>query len=425
MSANSISRKMRRPPKTILTIGGNAETFFQLNRWLPRYRLVPLLDPPSGKKLPFNPGLILLFQLEEAPALGARLATLQKCYPSIPILVLQGQKAPALTEVIATFHHGVQAYLEWPCAATLLQQKIALHFKKSFDWKWLFSFWKQPPALPTSYERTQEASNGAPGLSFFFNHVPHLKDPDLRVNFFGNFSMKAQETPLPPIRSRLKNALLSYMLYHRNQHLHREKLMDLFWPDVPCDASRNSLNVAISQLRHYLRPHLPVDEVLLFRNEGYIFQPELEILTDVEQFVTLCQQGGTALKAGHPEEVRRLLDQAKGLYHQDFMANLPYEDWCTNERDALKEKYLSILHGLAQHYYHKKDYLNAIPVAEQILEKDPFLEDIHRLLMDCYARLDQRGRALQQYGKCQHLLKEYFQVEPSQATKVLLEEIRG
>lgn len=417
---------MRRPPKTILTIGGNAEVFFQLNRWLPRYRIVPLLGLPTKTDDSFHPGLILILDLPEVEETSVDLCALKVQFPETAILVLQGRKIQDFNTVINTFHQGVDGFIEWPCAPTLLQEKVGMYFQKSFDWKRIFNFGIfKHFAKETPLTTTTKNTSAKPGNSFFLNHLPHRKDPDLRVNFFGNFALKTQKAALPAISSRLKNALLSYMLYHRQEHLHREKLMDLFWPDVPVDASRNSLNVAISQIRQYLRPHLEVDDVLQFRNEGYIFQPELEILTDVEQFVDLCQRGNNSLKAGHPDEVRQLLEQAKGFYQQDFMANLPYEEWCTNERDALKEKYLSTMHGLAQYYYRKKDYLNAIPIAEQILEKDPLLEDIHRLLMDCYARLNQRGKALQQYGKCQTLLKEYFQVEPSRATKVLLEEIRG
>ncbi len=419
---------MRRPPKTILTIGGNAEVFFQLNRWLPRYRIVPLLGLPTKPDDSFRPGLILILDLPEVEKTSVDLSALKTQFPETPILVLQGRKIQDFSTVINTFHQGVDGYIDWPCRPTLLREKVGMYFQQGFDWKRIFNFsiFQQSSRKETpQVESKPDQNTSHPGNSFFFNHVPHLENPDLRVNFFGNFALKTQKTALPAISSRLKNALLSYMLYHRQEHLHREKLMDLFWPDVPVDASRNSLNVAIYQIRQYLRPYLEVDDVLLFQNEGYIFQPELEILTDVEQFVELCQRGGNALKADKPDEVRQLLEQAKGFYQQDFMANLPYEEWCTNERDALKEKYLSTMHGLAQYYYHKKDYHNAIPVAEQILEKDPLLEDIHRLLMDCYAQLNQRGKALQQYGKCQNLLREYFQVEPSMATKVLLSEIRG
>ncbi|GJM34491.1 MAG: hypothetical protein DHS20C18_34920 [Saprospiraceae bacterium] len=418
-------------PQTILTIGGNAKAYFQLNRWLPRYRVIPLLASQPGEGKDYDPGLVLLFNPPDSKQLSKLLTEVHHQYPEVPIIVLQTTNAAPIDKIVDTFRCGVQTYLDWPCDKVVLQEKIAAYFQNSSKWRVLYNYWSQKlwkkPAKGqiSQMESVSNNDTSKPGMSFFFNHVPHLETPDLQVNFFGNFSMKTNKSPLPEIRSRLKNALLSYLLYHREEYLHREKLMELFWPHVSPDSSRNSLNVAISQIRQYLRPHLPVDDFLLFRNEGYIIQPDLEILTDVEQFIQLCDKGSAALQSGKPEAVCNYLKQAKGIYQYDFMANLPYEEWCTNERDALKEKYLSILHGLAQYYYHKNDFAHARPVAEQILEKDPFLEDTHRLLMDCYAQLNQRGKALQQYGKCQQLLKEYFQVEPSQATRVLMERIRG
>jgi DNA-binding SARP family transcriptional activator len=58
------------------------------------------------------------------------------------------------------------------------------------------------------------------------------------------------------------------------------------------------------------------------------------------------------------------------------------------------------------------------------LAADSYLEDAHRELMRCYARLGQRGQAVRHYQSLVALLREQIQAPPAPETEALYERIR-
>jgi tetratricopeptide (TPR) repeat protein len=65
-----------------------------------------------------------------------------------------------------------------------------------------------------------------------------------------------------------------------------------------------------------------------------------------------------------------------------------------------------------------------VALAELMLSHDPLLEDIHRRLMELYARLGRYSSALKQYRICQSILASELSEAPEPATTQLYERIR-
>jgi DNA-binding SARP family transcriptional activator len=84
-----------------------------------------------------------------------------------------------------------------------------------------------------------------------------------------------------------------------------------------------------------------------------------------------------------------------------------------------------MLDRLAVHYLQSGQLRESVGACYQVLEKDRCHEDSHRLLMRCYVRLGQRGRALRQYHLCERILDQEYGTAPSPETRSLYGELLG
>ncbi len=249
--------------------------------------------------------------------------------------------------------------------------------------------------------------------------------PSLRVNFLGRFHFIFDEHVVDTWPNKKSKAVFAYLAYHHKRRVVRDALMDLFWPNATPDSARNCLNVALHAVRqrfHALQPDL---DVVLFRDECYFLNPELNITLDVEDFLqhwrvaqSLEREKGLAEAVGEYE-------MAAALYTGDFMEEDLYEDWCTLDRENLKEIYLLILDRLSAHYSSLGKCATAVALCQNILAKDNCREDIHQRLMRCYYRLGQRDKALKQFHKCREILLAELEVEPTRTTCELYEQIKA
>ena len=89
------------------------------------------------------------------------------------------------------------------------------------------------------------------------------------------------------------------------------------------------------------------------------------------------------------------------------------------ERERLANAYMDILDRLAVHYMEVGQHQESIRACYRVLEKDRCHEDSYRLLMQCYASLGLRARALHQYKMCEQILGQEYGTSPSPETRSL------
>lgn len=408
------------PLKTIIALG-ETEAYFQvLTEYLPGYRIIPVHQKDWKKMDRYFPGLVLF--CPPGPISGSlALLEQQPWVRKIPTLLIHGNNNMAAKDIAAAYESGIVDCISLPLSKTLLQQKVAASYRPMSWLRRLFSrrlvekrVFKVAGIVPTPYTMSIEEDSVS----------PQVLTKGLYAKFFGAFRLYFDQELLPDTLSKKDKNLLAYFLFHHGQFLHRDQLMELFWPDVMPEAARNSLHVAISHLRSYLRPYLGEIKVIRHQNEGYIFDPDHVVITDVKQFRASCHSGWEALKNQKYEAALPYLQQASNLYSKEFLREFLYEEWSSREREVLQEALLAVLKSLAIHYQKQGAYEQVIPLAERMLLIAPFLEDVHRLLIEAFAELNMRGRALHQYQKCRALLMSHFEVEPSPETENLVAKLR-
>jgi LuxR family maltose regulon positive regulatory protein len=110
-------------------------------------------------------------------------------------------------------------------------------------------------------------------------------------------------------------------------------------------------------------------------------------------------------------------ERAVELYRGDYLIEDLYEDWTMVERERLANACIDLLDRLSIHYMEVGQHQESIRACYRVLEKDRCHEDSHRLLMECYARLGLRARALHQYRMCEQILEQEYGTSPSPETR--------
>jgi DNA-binding SARP family transcriptional activator len=177
--------------------------------------------------------------------------------------------------------------------------------------------------------------------------------------------------------------LIKILALAPGHHLHREKVMDLLWPDEPPERTAPRLHKAA----HFARRAAGRDDAVVLRDDVVWLFPDAELFVDVERFETLAR---AAVAADDAELARRALD----WYGGDLLPNDPYEEWVADRRQLL--------------HLRRLDLLRIAGDWRELTEIEPTDEDAHVRLMRA---------ALCQFGQLERVLDREFGTAPGEAAQ--------
>lgn len=247
---------------------------------------------------------------------------------------------------------------------------------------------------------------------------------DVSVQFFGQLKITIRGKKVSHIKGKKNASVLAYLLFNHHRSVHRDILIDKFWSDFSTASAKNSLNVAICSIRKDLAKVLKEQEVILYENESYCINPQLEIITDVEKFTYMWRKGRGIEEAQGLSSALPAYNKAVALYQKEFLENFRFEEWCESERSNLQEIYLFILNRLSAYFFEEKNYYGCINICKKMLSTDRCLEEVYRKLMKCYYSLGLTDMAFKQYFKCKKALREELELSPSKPTEELFESMQ-
>ncbi|MBN2093686.1 response regulator [candidate division KSB1 bacterium] len=265
--------------------------------------------------------------------------------------------------------------------------------------------------------------NNAPGKP---DSHASLQQPKytIHIKLLGKFEVTINERNIENWPGKRTREIMAYLFLNCQKKVLRDVLMDTFWPNSHNESARNCLNVTLHHLRTFLQKYIKDKDLIIYENECYFLNPEFEIRTDIGEFT--CHYY-LAQRNEQNHNLQTALDEyqlAAEQYQGELLEDFPYENWLELDRESLKNKYLIILNKLS-HYYSCNGHPEiAIDLGEKILKIDNCLEDVHRRLMKCYVRINQRDKAARQYYRCIKNLKDELDVAPSRQTIALFEKIK-
>lgn len=251
-----------------------------------------------------------------------------------------------------------------------------------------------------------------------------LRNHPLQVFTLGGFSLSIDGRDLDVSQWRRKQSvvLLKYLLTQSSRAVYRERLLDFLWPDVDEKLARNRLKVTIYNLRRELREGGLRDVVLSTSGNAYRLDHNL-VWVDADAFEQLAIEGHKLQEQAQWLEAIDCYGQARRLYRGDYLEEEVFANWCTGERQRLRELYLQVLSRTAECYAQLGQYSKAVNICRKALILDPCLENFHYMLMEYLAGSGYPDLALVQYRHCQKFLAREFDTSPLPRTRRLYQRI--
>lgn len=277
-------------------------------------------------------------------------------------------------------------------------------------------------ALPGTDE-----SHERPAAIIFITSAASLRaasptgEPRFEIRTLGQFGLAFGESTVDIKRWPRKQAveLLKLLVVQAGRPVHRERLIEHFWPDTPEHVAWARLKVTMHFLRQKLREAHFGDEVIETTDASYVLRAN-KVWIDARAFDELAHEGREHQRAGRIGEAIAAYDRAKELYRGDFMEADCYADWCAEERERLAEIHIELLVSLADLRFRAGDHAGATRECHAALVREPCRESVHRLLMRSLIALNRPKSALDHFDRCRRILKAELGVEPSRETQAVV-----
>ncbi|HWI32981.1 MAG TPA: BTAD domain-containing putative transcriptional regulator, partial [Lapillicoccus sp.] len=212
--------------------------------------------------------------------------------------------------------------------------------------------------------------------------------PDVRVSLLGGFSVTIDGQPVAD-RWRLRKAktLVKLLALAPGHRLHRDVVIDTFWPDAEPRAAANNLH----QVLHYVRSVMGGSSIAL-HDDVVLLCPGGGLTVDVEVFE---ESVAKALKGKHIEELRRALDVWTGpLLPED-----QYADWVIEHRARLSDLHATLATAVGSGLLEQGELPAALALLESLAASRPVDEQLHTVLIEVLAGLGRRWEAMTLYER--------------------------
>jgi DNA-binding SARP family transcriptional activator len=246
-----------------------------------------------------------------------------------------------------------------------------------------------------------------------------------RVTLFGKFTVERNKTSLTGLEARQIQELFSYVLLFRHRPHPRESLLEALWGNQSGGKARKKLRQALWRLQSTLGKYIhSTDPKLVIDNDWIqIVLPE-DFWLDTEEFEKKFNTvNGKRIQELSASNVKQM-QNAVGIHKGDLLEGW-YSDWCMFERERFQIMRLTLLDKLVQSCEFQHQYDLGLTYAMELLRQDQAYERAHYQLMRLHFLSGNRTQAIYQYGRCVTALREELDVEPSERTKQLYEQIRS
>ncbi|NUM48074.1 MAG: tetratricopeptide repeat protein [Anaerolineales bacterium] len=300
---------------------------------------------------------------------------------------------PRLEQVLALFFLGKILFLH-----TEVEQALA-HLQTSMEWtarmgidEFLVLAGRQASAFlefaahrwPTNNQLQSLCARVQafqPGLAQISSPAPieNLSKIHLEISALGAGTVRRDGKSIAKTawQSSKPRALFFYLVEHRQARASDIKLD--FWPEFNTSRATTNLQATLWRARNALASK----EIILNQEEEYSLPDEIDLWYDVDEFRNYLSRATDPLIT--PFDRAECWRRAVELYQGDYLADILME-WVEPIRRDLLEKYLDALLNLAKWEMTQHHYPQAIRYYGKAIEKEPFEDEFHQAIMECWVK---------------------------------------
>lgn len=220
--------------------------------------------------------------------------------------------------------------------------------------------------------------------------------------------------------------LAGYLFTFPDRPHRRERLIDLFWPELDGERGRRAMNSAVWRMRKLLASSPECRDGHGLRTIGAETVLEKLPWLDVDTWALLHAARNMLSVSEAQTEPSRMKEVLAVLYRYEgpFLDGEEAE-WILEERERLHSLFVQSAMIMVRHlglcgYYH-----DAIQLARHSLRFDPYREELVRYLLTLLALDERRIDAIRYYDHWIGLIRKELGISPLPATRAIIEEIRN
>lgn len=237
------------------------------------------------------------------------------------------------------------------------------------------------------------------------------KDTDVFISLFGNMEIHTSKGILTEemINSPKYCCILAYFLLSDRRPKPAGQVWRDIWPDENAEHSgtnMRSLFLRFKDVFGFVCDH----RLIISSKKGYMLNPDLNIMTDVELFDSYIEKAKQELTVQAKIE---MLKKALEIYKDNLFPTGGSEHWILSDEMKYKYKCLAIYNDLMKAYFETCNYVRVEHYAEEALQIEPANEDAFYWLIRVLQMRNSNVMVKGQLHMAKHVLdeKEYERLE--------------
>ena len=225
-------------------------------------------------------------------------------------------------------------------------------------------------------------------------------------------------------RTNKAKELFALLVLDRQRFVPRDELIAQLWPDTDVASALSNFHFTLHALRKALASAGASEATSVVRtDEGYRLALPAAIHVDLELFQRSLRRGREARDAGRFRDAIQHLRAAVAVHRGQLLADLG-APWIERQREETDRQLVAAAKELALLELEWKEPREAIRPLERLLEREPYDEEAHRLLMRAHQESGDAALAVRHYQALEGMLRRDLGVEPEPATRELYQRIK-
>ena len=249
--------------------------------------------------------------------------------------------------------------------------------------------------------------------------------PPLRIYLTGKLSIEKGSTLVGPEAFPAVQGSLAFarLAVDHGHVVGRDELAEVLWPRKLPRAHEAALSAIMSKLRTLLgRVGLKEKDALSGTLGGYQLSLPPGTWIDLEAAGRALHDAETACRARRWKAVFGPAHVGYQIGRRPFFLGEECP-WLDEKRERLRSIFVRSAECLGEFYIAQDDPKLAVEAAREVVQREPFRESGHRLLMRALAAAGNRADALWAYEKCRKLISEELGVDPSAETRSIYQKL--